>query len=311
MQKVIKRILKACSTNNINVEEARKSADLKSIGNGRNLHRAIDTVVMRDEYEIPVRMYFPNKETLELCEVGENILPVIMYIHGGGWVTDGIDNYERICAKLSRYTKHLVISVDYRLAPEHKFPIGLLDSYEVAKSICSDKFPYKLGTDDVTIMGDSAGGNLTAAICLMARDKQEFKPKRQVLIYPVVNNDYSESSPYASVQSKGESFVLTAGRMRDYIQLYESSEEDRNNPYFAPILAENLEDLPKTLVITAENDPLRDEGEDYGRRLKEAGNEVQIYRIDEAIHGYFGIGMNGPYVRETLQWIDRFIKETR
>ncbi len=305
----MKRILKACSIDYINVEEARKSANLKSIGNGKRIHRTINATVLRDGYEIPVRIYFPDKAAMELCEAGENALPVIMYIHGGGWVTDGIENYERTCAKLSRYTNHMVIIVDYRLAPEHKFPVGLLDSYEVAKTICLDIFTYKLNTDDITIMGDSAGGNLTSAICQMARDNREFAPMRQILIYPAVNNDYSENSPYASVQSKGEEFVLTAGRMRDYIALYESCEADRHNPYFAPILANDFSALPKALVITAENDPLRDEGEDYGSRLRSAGVEVEIYRIPRAIHGFFGYGMNGPFIRETLEYVDSFLKE--
>lgn len=309
MKQVTKRILKAVSIDNIDVEKARKSAELKIIGNGKRLHKKIDTIIVREGYEIPVRMFFPNKEHLELCEAGDNTLPIIIYIHGGGWVTDGIDSYERICGKLSKHTGHLVISVDYRLAPEYKFPVGLLDAYEVVKSICKNEFPYSLNTDNVTIMGDSAGGNLTAAICQMARDKKEFTPTRQVLIYPAVNNDYSENSIYPSVQSKGEEFLLTAGKMRDYLTLYESKEEDRYNPYFAPILAKDFSDLPKALVITAENDPLRDEGETYGNHLKFAGNEVQIYRIEQAIHGYFGMGLNGPYVRETLQLIARFLKE--
>lgn len=309
MGEVIKRILKACSVDSIDVEEARKSANMKAFINGKRIHRTINGSVNREGYEVPVRMYFPSKETMELCEDGENILPVIIYIHGGGWVTDGIENYERICAKITRYTQHMVISVDYRLAPEHKFPVGLLDAYEVVKAICLDEFAYKINTNDITIMGDSAGGNLTAAICQMARDKGTLAPMRQVLIYPAVNNDYSENSPYASVQSKGEEFILTAGRMRDYLALYESCEEDRMNPYFAPILAEDLSDLPMALVITAENDPLRDEGEAYGNRLKESGTSVQIYRIEKALHGYFGVGLNGPFVRETLQYIDRFLKE--
>lgn len=309
MRKITKKLLKACSAEELNVVEARKMADLKAVGSGKRLHRTIDAMVVREQYEILTRLYFPNKESMSLCISGENALPVILYIHGGGWSTDGVDNYGRICNKLARYTEHLVISIDYRLAPEYKFPVGLLDCYEVVRAVCMDQFAYAINHSNITVMGDSAGGNLTAVVCQMARDQGEFQVRNQVLIYPVVNNDYSEQSPYGSIVSKGEEFVLTAGKMRDYLSLYKSGEEDLENPYLAPILAKDFMNLPRALVITAENDPLRDEGEDYGKRLREAGNEVEIYRVDGAIHGYFGVGINSPYVRETLGFIDRFLKE--
>lgn len=309
MRKVVKAVLKACSIELIDVEKDRKRANLKAIGARKYTHSTIDQNVQNGEYPVPVRVYFPNHDTLEEYKNDEANLPVIIYLHGGGWVTDGIDNYERICDKLAKYTNHIIVSVDYRLAPEHKFPIGLEDCYEVAKAICLGNFPGIAKHADVTIMGDSAGGNLATVVCQMARDKKEFSLTRQVLIYPVVYNDYSEESPYESVRSKGAEFILTAGRMRDYIALYQSCEADRKNPYFAPILAEDLSDLPKTLIITAENDPLRDEGEDYGSKLKNAGVETQIYRIENAIHGYFGVGLSGHFVRETLTLIARFLKE--
>lgn len=304
-----KRILKMFSVEHIEVDKARKAANLKALGSGRILHHTLDTTVLRGDYEVPVRIFFPNKESKQLCVDGKNSLPVILYIHGGGWVTDGIDNYERISHRLSRYTNHLVISVDYRLAPEYKFPVGLEDCYEVAKHICLGTFSYALHTTDITIMGDSAGGNLSAVICQMCRDKKEFALTRQVLIYPVTDHDYSDRSPYESVHSKGHGYGLTAGRMRDYIDLYKGCDEDMESPYFAPILAVDLTQLPSALIITAENDPLRDEGEAYGHKLQAAGNRVVMRRIAKAIHGYFGMGMNGPFVKETLVAIDGFLKE--
>ncbi len=308
MGKIRKGIMKAFTMEHIDVKKARRTANLKALGAGRLLHKTIDTAVVREDYFIPVRMYFPDDKTKQKCIEGFNDLPVIMYIHGGGWVTDSVDNYERISHRLAKYTKHLIISVDYRLAPEYKFPTGLLDCYEVAKSICQGTFTYPIHTEDITIMGDSAGGNLAAVLCQMCRDNGDFSVTKQVLIYPVTNSDYSEKSPYESVHTKGVGYGLTAGRMRDYVAYYKSSDEDLKNPYFAPILAKDFTHLPEALVITAENDPLRDEGEAYASRLREAGNRVEMHRIENAMHGYFGLGMNGPLMRATLPLIDRFLR---
>ena len=128
-----------------------------------------------------------------------------------------------------------------------------------------------------------------------------------MLIYPAVNSDYTENSPFESVRENGTDYLLTAGKMRDYIELYASCEEDKRNPYFAPILAEDLTNQPDTLVITAEYDPLRDEGEAYGEKLKAAGNKVEICRIKDALHGYFALGIKNFHVQESFDRINQFL----
>ena len=163
--------------------------------------------------------------------------------------------------------------------------------------------------DQITIIGDSAGGNLAAAVCLKARDTGEFIPKKQILIYPALNNCYTEGSPYKSVQENGEGYLLTAVKMEDYLKLYESSPEDRQNPYFAPILEKDLSHMPETLILTAEFDPLRDEGEEYGKRLKEAGNYVEIHRIPDALHGYFALGIKFLHVQESFEIMNKFLEK--
>ena len=160
---------------------------------------------------------------------------------------------------------------------------------------------------NVTLIGDSAGGNLAAALSLLARDRGEFLPRRQILVYPATYNDYSENSPFPSVQENGTDYLLTAGKMRDYLDLYAGSEADRQNPYFAPYLAEDLHDQPDTLILTAEYDPLRDEGEAYGKRLSEAGNQVRVKRIEGALHGFFALGIKHLHVRESFQYINEFL----
>lgn len=300
INKSMRKVLKALSFDGIEVEASRHLANLKAIDPMKIFHRTIDGKIYNEGYEVPVRVYLPReKET--------DGLPVMLFFHGGGWVTESIDNYERICARMAVATNHIVVSVGYRLAPEYKFPVGLEDCYAVAKELYTGKIAG-IDPEQITVIGDSAGGNLAAALSLLARDRGEFLPKRQILIYPALYGDYSDASPYPSVQENGSDYLLTAGKMRDYIELYASSEKDKKNPYFAPLLAEDYKNQPKTLILTAEFDPLRDEGEDYGRKLSEAGNEVKIHRISDALHGYFALGIKYYHVKESFELINEFLR---
>lgn len=302
MNKSVKKILKALSFDEIEVKSARQLANVKAIDPLKIFHRTIDAKVMNGEHEVPMRLYMPREEISEE-------LPVFLFFHGGGWVTDSVDNYERICARLAAATDHLVISVEYRLAPEHKFPAGIMDCYAAAKALYTGTFILNVDPDRITLVGDSAGGNLAAAVSLMARDRGEFLPKRQILIYPALFGDYTEQSPFPSVHQYGSDYLLTAGKMRDYVELYASGPEDRENKYFAPLLETDYTNQPDTLVLTAECDPLRDEGEEYGRRLKESGNRVKIHRIKDALHGYFSLGIKYFHVQESFDLINDFLKE--
>ena len=223
-------------------------------------------------------------------------------------MTESIDNYERICARLADATGQYVVAVEYRLAPEDKFPSGLEDCYAVAKVLYRGEFVLNVKPENITLIGDSAGGNLCAALSLMARDRGEFMPDRQILIYPATYNDYTENSPFPSVKENGTDYLLTAGKMQDYIDLYARDEEDKKNPYFAPYVAEDVSNQPDTLILTSEFDPLRDEGEAYGKRLKEAGNRVEIHRIKDALHGYFALGIKQLHVQESFTYINAFLK---
>ena len=143
----------------------------------------------------------------------------------------------------------------------------------------------------------------------MARDRGEFLPTRQILLYPATGNDHTENSPFESVRTNGKGYLLTAKRMVDYMALYRSSDEDLQNPYYAPILAKDLSRQPRTLVITAEFDPLRDEGEAYGKRLAEAGNPVEIHRISDALHGFITLGAGFKHVRKAYTYINDFLSQ--
>lgn len=309
INKAAKKILKALSFDGIDVEASRHLADLKRLDPMKIFYKTVDTRIYNEDYLVPMRLFFPDEGAYNAGNDASGH-KVMLFLHGGGWVTEHIDNYERICARLANATNHIVVAVEYRLAPEFKFPVGLEDCYAAAKAIFENRFLINVRPEDITLIGDSAGGNLAAALSLMARDRGEFLPKRQILIYPAVSSDYSENSPFASVRENGTDYLLTSGKLRDYLDLYARNEADKQNPYFAPILEKNLKNQPDTLILTAEFDPLRDEGEAYGRRLKEAGNRVEMHRIADALHGYFALGIKNLHVQESFDYINRFLEES-
>ena len=302
MNKGVKRILKALSADGIEVKSSRKLANLKTISPLKVFHRTLDVKIYNGDHEVPVRLYLPRNPDI----LNRDIL---LFFHGGGWATESNDTYERACAKLAVETDHIVLSVEYRLAPEYKFPIGLEDCYAVAKAMHTGELGQGIDSEKITLIGDSAGGNITAALSLMARDRGEFHIRRQILIYPATYGDYNEATPFESVHENGSDYILTLGKMRDYVDLYISGEEDKKNKYFSVLREEDFSNQPDTLVITAEFDPLRDEGEEYARVLLKAGNKVQAYRIKDAIHGFFGLGIKSHSWNSCIELINRFLKE--
>lgn len=309
MNKLTKRILQILSYESTewSVETARKITELKKLDPIRVIAKKLDREIYNGDYKIPVRLYFASKD---MEKIGEKYAgKVLLFLHGGGWVNESIETYERICMQMAYSTQQLVISVGYRRAPEFRFPVPLQDCYTAAEALFCGKLLENVKPEDITVIGDSAGGNLTAALTLMAKEKGDFMPKRQILIYPAVWNDYTDTSPFLSVKENGKEYLLTAEKMETYLNLYQKEAKDRENPYFAPLLAKDVRGLPRTLILTAELDPLRDEGERYGQRLKEAGNQVEIKRIPDAIHGYFALGIKNIYVKESLHLICTFLKE--
>lgn len=260
-----------------------------------------DHEVLCDGRSVPVRLFAP--------EPGKEPEGVLLFFHGGGWVTGNIDSYDKVCQNMQKQTGYTVVSVDYRLAPEYPFPAAPEDCYAVVREVFSDATLFGVPPEKIVLIGDSAGGNLAAAVSLMARDRGEFLPAKQILIYPAVYNDHSEQSPYSSVQENGTDYLLTSKRIRDYMDLYEGGHpESRDNPYFAPLLAQDFSRQPDTLVITAQYDPLRDEGEDYAVKLKAAGNRVSLRRIPDALHGYFSLSPAFSQVAKTYRFINAFLR---
>lgn len=262
------------------------------------IYKMLDYKIVFENREIPVRVFIPKKDVPT---------KVLLFFHGGGWVTGNIDSYTNVCANMANETNHMVISVDYRLAPENPFPAGVEDCYYVAREIFLNPKILNCKSEDITLIGDSAGGNLAAVVSLMARDRGEFLPHKQILIYPATNYDHGKSSPYPSVHDNGTGYLMTSKRIQQYMDLYVPNIKDRNNPFVAPILAKNLANQPKTLIITAEFDPLRDEGEDYGHRLREFGNHVEIHRLKDALHGFFSNPLNNDDFVKSCELINLFL----
>lgn len=278
----------------------RTALELKSPHLTRSLYEKWDRVVVSGDREVPIRVYPAPKDGAEDR--------LILFFHGGGWVTENVNTYNAVCKAMASRLKCRVVSVDYRLAPEYPFPCGLEDCYTVARELFLH--PQFLGVppENITLVGDSAGGNLAAALSLMARDRGEFRVSRQVLIYPATYNDHGDDSPFASVRENGTDYLLTSAAVQDYMELYESDPADRENPYFAPLLCPDLSNQPDTLVITAEYDPLRDEGEEYGFRLRRSGNSVRIFRMRDALHGFFSMRDTFAHVRKAYQLIQEFLE---
>lgn len=301
INKVVRAALKALSYKEFDIKE-----NLNMHRNFVNLtHRQIikpslktwDFKLASKDHNIPIRIYSPEED---------GPYPVLLFFHGGGWVTGNIDSYNRVCSNMVRLTNHKVVSVDYRLAPENPFPAGLEDCYAAAKAFITN---INLNQSPLTLIGDSAGGNLAAALSLLARDRKEFKVNKQILIYPSTYNDHTDNSPFKSLSENGKDYLLTSKRIRDYMELYKSRDEDISSPYFAPLLSKDLSNQPKTLIITGEYCPLRDEGEEYGRKLREAGNYAEIYRIKDALHGFFALPTRFPQVKLSYEIINRFLCE--
>jgi len=265
-----------------------------------------DYHVDSDGCKIPVRMYSPAKKQIRALD--RKRYPVIVFFHGGGWVTGCLESYERTCLTIARQTGHLLIAVDYRLAPENPFPAALRDCYAALKTIMNWREKSNSPHKRITLMGDSAGGNLAAALSLYMRDKGEKTADRQILIYPAVYNDHTEASPFASVKENGTGYILTSKHVCDFMDMYCADEKNRSSPYVAPLLADDFSRQPGTLIISSEFCPLRDEAEEYGRRLREAGNNVTVRRIQDTLHGYFTLSPRFSAVRKSYYIINKFLK---
>ena len=223
--------------------------------------------------DVPIRVYAPR---------GTRPFPALVYFHGGGWVAGDLEMVDPLCTMLANRAGAVVVSVDYRLAPEHKFPAPLADCYAATRWVSENAAEVGVDPRRIAVGGDSAGGNLAAAVCAMARDEGRPDLAFQVLFYPVTNMDYET----ASYRGNGDGYFLTTDMMRWFWGHYLEGEDAGRDPLASPLLTRDASGLPPAFVATAEFDPLRDEGEAYAALLREAGNDVTARRYEGQIHGF-------------------------
>ncbi len=226
---------------------------------------------------LPIRIYVP-------VGAAQGPFPVLVYFHSGGWVFGSIEAHDPVCRALANHARCLVVSVGYRLAPEHPFPAAPEDCYTATAWVAEHAHEINADSARIAVGGDSAGGNLAAVVALMARDRQGPALCYQVMIYG--ETDYYEPGT-ASYATYREGYGLTREEMIWFWDQYLARPEDRLHPYAAPLRAPDLSGLPPTLMITAEYDPVRDEAEHYAQRLQQAGVPVQLSRYPGMIHGFF------------------------
>ena len=276
INKSMRRVLKALSFDGIEVEASRHLANLKAIDPMKIFYKTIDYKIYNGDHQIPVRIFLPGEKM-------EDDLPALLFFHGGGWVTESIDNYERICARLASATNHIVVSVEYRLAPEYPFPTGFYDCYMAAKAMFTNRFILNTDPDKITLIGDSAGGNIASALAWRDCKKHRYI-SYQALLYPVVAVDREMENkfcPWSREQYHiAEGDVLITKAMA-YIQ---HSLEDVNRLYIGNrtgmledvnlISSREFSKLPRTFLVTAEYDYLRIQEEYFAKLLTENGVEI-------------------------------------
>jgi acetyl esterase len=255
------------------LREQAKAGSLALSGAPPEISRLENRRVPGPAGDVPIRIYTP---------AGSGPFPALLYCHGGGWVNCDLDTHEVICRTLANGAECTVVSVDYRQAPENKFPAGLEDCFAALVWLAANATALNADPAQLAVGGDSSGGNFAAALALLAREKGGPALVFQLLIYPII--DLRLATP--SMERNGVGYALTREDMFWYREQYIRDAADLQNPLASPGLAADLTNLPPAFILTAEFDPLLDEAEFYGKRLAAAGVPVKISRYDGQIHGF-------------------------
>ena len=255
-----------------------------------------DRSVPTAEADIPIRIYRPESGGTQ---------GALLFFHGGGWVIGDLESHDETCRILCAQAGLTVVAVHYRRAPESPYPAALTDCFAATRWVADNAELLGVDAKRLGVGGDSAGGNLAAAVALKARDEGQPGIACQLLIYPVTDANFDT----VSYQENAEGYLLTKKGMQWFWDHYVPVIEDRAQAYASPLRADTLENLPPALVQTAEFDPLRDEGEAYTEMLKGAGNTVQHTRYDGLIHGYFGMQATVSKANVAIEEAVGFLKQ--
>ncbi len=234
-------------------------------------------ISIEDQPSIPVRIYTPQEP--------QQPLPILVFYHGGGMVIGTLDSYDTLCRQLAKQANYIVVSVDYRLAPEHKFPAAVEDAYAALVWAYNNAQTIGGNPDSIVVGGDSAGGNLAAVSAIIARDNQTMSLQAQLLIYPAT----APKADSASQLSFAEGYFLERETILWFHNSYIRNDLDRNDYRYAPLIAPSLSQLPPALVIVAGYDPLRDEGAAYAQRLQDSGVEVELSEYSGMFHPFVSL----------------------
>jgi len=252
-------------------------------------------VSVNENDQINIRVYTPK---------GQGPFPIFIYYHGGGWVLGDLETADPSCRMIANQTGHVVVSVDYRLSPEHKFPVPVEDAYAALKWVSENAEVINGVSSNIIVGGDSAGGNLAAVMTLLSRNNRGPEIAGQVLIYPATDLTFNT----ASYKEFGKGFGLDSELMIWFRAHYIQGEVDRKNVYASPLLAHDLSQLPPGLIITAENDVLRDEGFAYAKRLQKEGVSIDYKCELGLVHGYFtSMAIFSERINGTIAEINRFL----
>jgi acetyl esterase len=287
------------SSMSLPLPEGRRNFDelFQSLSSTAEVERTEDRMVPGPAGEVRVRVYTPS---------GKPPFPMLVFLHGGGWVFGGIEAYDGLCRALASASKAVVFSLAFRLAPEHRFPAALQDCYSVTQWVHANHAELEGDPARLAVAGDSSGANLAVAVALMARDRGGPPIAFLLLAYPAV--DPEMTSP--SYRENEEDPFLSRAEMVWYWDKYLDSDGDRKHPHAAPIHAEDLGRLPPTHIVTAGFDVLRDEGEALAARLREAGVPVTVRRYDDMVHGFLIMGRYLDTAREGIEEVGRIIGQT-
>ena len=254
-----------------------------------------DQAVPGPEGDIPVRIYTPE---------GAGPFPVFVHYHGGGWVIGDLETHDGISRAYANAAGCVVVSVDYRLAPEHKFPAAVDDAFAALNWVAEHAAEFDGDAMRIAVGGESAGANLTAVIAQLAKEAGGPTLAYQILAYPVTNLAFDTKS----YEENADGYFLTTESMRWFWGLYLNDTSEGADPKASPLLQEDVSGLPPGIVITPEYDPLRDEGEAYGERLQEAGVDFEIWRAEGMIHDFLGMTNILPEAKDTIETLGGKLK---